>query len=127
MDEEGEEYKFNKFVGFVSLEQNYYLNLDAKMVDSEVKWGEWKSSDNKTSSSSSSTSSSPSPYETLFKDADNEKANECLKKNFYPTLTQGSGSTDTTIYLDISMKGSEFHTYSIYGDDATVTYTAKWF
>ncbi|GEM_PF-1504270 len=126
---EGEEYKFSKFVGHVSIESNYYLNLDTKMVDSETKWGEWKASDeNKASNSTSSDSSStPSPYEELMKNPDNKKAYECLKTNFYPTLSHSDSDSSMAIVLDSAIKGAEFHTYFKYGDDVVASYTAKWF
>ena len=124
-----EEYKFNKFVGYVSIENNYYLNLDAKMVDCETKWGEWKASgENKASSTTSSDSSStPSPYEKVLANPDNKKAYECLKTNFYPTLSHSSSNDEMMIVLDLAKKGGEYHSYFKYGDDVVASYEAKWF
>lgn len=99
------EYTYSKFIGWLTVENNYYLDLDNRTIDSEVKYSEYLYAKNPDNSA-----------------ADNKKAYECAKNNYYII----SGST-YVLRLDLEEKGLERHTYTKLGDDAIIEYRAKWF
>jgi len=102
------EYTYDKFVGYLTVENNYYLNLDNNTIDSETKYSEYLYSAN------------PSG-ETLT--ADNKKAFECAKTNYYIITS----NYNNVIRIDMEEKGLERHTYTKLGNDSIITYKAKWF
>ena len=102
-------YTFSRFVGYLTVENNYYLNLDSRTIDSEVKWSEYKYESN------------PS---TAYPDANNKEAYSCAKKGYYENIGYGSGSN---LRLDLTESSLERHTYTKLGDDSIITYVTKWF
>ena len=107
------EYTFSKFVGFLTKENNYYLDLGAKTIDSEIKWSEYKYASDPTT-----IADGPS---------DNKEAYRCAKSNFYTDLTGGSYEAYATLRLDLVESSLKRHTYTLLGEDSSISYTAKWF
>lgn len=99
-----EEYQFSKFVGYLTYETNYLLDLDARIIDTETKYSEYLYSTN--------------PNEG--NEANNKEAYEKAKKGYY-TINSG------TIRLDMAEKEMERHTYTKLGEDCVITYKAKWY
>lgn len=104
------EYKFEGFIGYLTYENNYYLDLDDRIIDFETKYSEYLYDTNPTE-----------------EPADNKKAYECAKKNYYIL-------SDTSVYLpyytlkaDMVETGLERHTYTKVGEDLIITFKEKWF
>ena len=108
------EYSYVGFIGWLTVENNYYLNLDDRIIDSETKWSEYLYSSN--------------PSEDK---ADNKKAYQCAQKNYYQVSTKGyndaNGKSFYPLKMDITEKTLERHSYTKLGEDCVITYTAKWF
>lgn len=106
------DYSFSRFVGFLTRENNYYLDLGARTIDAETKWSEYKYATNPTQLPDGTT-------------ANNKDAFNCAKKNYYQDLS--SGGQYVTLRLDLTESALERHTYTMLGQDSVITYTAKWF
>ncbi len=106
------EYTFSRFVGYLTMERNYYLDLSGRTIDSETKWMKYKGDKD----------SAPYPEVGM---ANNEEAYACAKKNYY----QLGGFYAQSVYLslDSNLSSLERHTYTQVGSDSVITYTAKWF
>ena len=107
------EYTYVGFVGYLTVEYNYYLDLDNMIVDSETKWLEYLYSNDPTSQA-----------------GDNKKAYECVKNNYYQ-ISGGVYPTGTEVYYsirnDMEQTGLERHEYTKLGTDEEVSYVVKWF
>lgn len=107
------EYYFNRFVGFVTVENNFYYDPGSRTIDSETKWIEYKYE------------SDPTTLEDGMK-ANNKEAYECAKRNYYQLEFYYSGEC-FDLRLDMNESGLERHTYIQVGSDSVITYTPKWF
>lgn len=105
-------YSYSRFVGYLTVENNYYLNLDSRTIDSEIKWSEYKYESN------------PSTDYPDGNTPNNKEAFSCAKKGYYQN--KGYYSNDP-IRLDLDQSSLERHTYTKLGDDSIITYVAKWF
>ena len=110
---EFEEYSFSKFVGFLTRENNYYLDLGARTIDEETKWSEYKYTTDPTTVSEGT--------------SNNKEAFNCAKSNYYQNLSNYYDSQYITLRLDLTDSTLERHTYTMLGEDSIITYTAKWF
>lgn len=107
------EYSYSKFVGFLTRENNYYLDLGARTIDSEIKWSEYKYASDPTTVSDGA--------------SNNKEAYSCAKSNYYQDISSGYESQYVSLRLDLTESSLERHTYTMLGEDSIVTYTAKWF
>ena len=109
------EYTYKGFIGWLTCETNYYLDLDNKVIDVETKYIEY-----------------------IYTNPNNEKANNimaynCVKNNCYYTESSGFELDETIgkyyFYLkpDLLEKSLERHSYIKLGSDTVVEYKAKWF
>lgn len=106
------EYSFNRFVGFLTMEYNYYLDFHSRTIDSETKWSEYKYEND--------------PIALEEGEASNNKeAFECAKKHYYQ-LSE-SGAEFVSLRLDLIESNLERHTYTQVGNESVITYKAKWF
>ena len=106
------QYSYERFVGYLKTESNYYLNLSDKIIDSEVKWSEVSDDVN------------PENLEGC----DNKEAYKCAKTNYYTSVDSGYAYNEYCfIYLDSSETSIERHVYTMLGEDSVITYQAKWF
>lgn len=107
-------YSYVGFIGWLTVEYNYYLHLDEKIIDSEIKWSEYLYDKN--------------PDE---EPADNKKAYECAKKGYYHVNGSIYYNPEKDNYYplsgDLTDKSLERHSYTKLGDDSVITYTAKWY
>lgn len=99
-----DQYNFSRFVGYLTYENNYLLDLDSRVIDSELKFSEYKYATD--------------PNSNLT--GNNKEAYEKAKKGFI----YGNSSS---IQLDTTETGMERHTYTKFGDDCVITYKAKWY
>lgn len=129
-------YTFSKFVGWVTVERNYYFDVNAKTLDREIKFSEYKYEKNPDADS-----------ENKKENVDNKAAYNAIKKYgyycFYESWNHSSsfgtskGSNglvgkDTiakpaSIRLDLAENGLSRHEYTIFSESDTITYRAKWF
>lgn len=130
------EYTFSKFVGWVTFEKKLYYNLDTKILDTEIKFSEYKYEKNPDADS-----------ENKKENVNNKGAYNAIKKNGYycvydqlsnsESLGFFKGSDDyiyqesavepASIYLDLAENGLSRHEYTIFSESDRVTYRAKWF
>ena len=103
------EYEYVGFIGWLKVENNYYFDIENRIIDSENKYSEYLDSSNPTSNN-------PSENENV----DNKKAYQCAKKSYYRISGQYSIKQDYE-------GGLELHTYTKLGEDSRVTYKVKWF
>lgn len=106
------EYTFSRFVGFLTMEKNYYLDLGARTIDYELKWSEYKYENDPISLPEGMTSN-------------NREAYSCAKTCYYSIINYPTEYF--TLRLDLTESSLERHTYTILGEDSVITYTAKWF
>lgn len=110
------EYSYSRFVGFLTMENNYYLDLGARTIDSEVKWSEYKFTSD--------------PVTTSEGVSDNKEAYNCAKSNYY-YYADYQYPFDRSEFIplrpDLTESSLERHTYTMLGQDSVITYTAKWF
>ncbi len=104
------EYTFVKFVGWLTVEYNYYFDIDNRTIDSEVKYSEYLYANNPTTDA-----------------ANNKVAYECAKKNYYLLTSSAGFNKAYNLKMDLEEKSLERHTYTKLGDDSIITYKAKWF
>lgn len=103
------EYSYSGFIGWLTVEQNYYLDLDNRIIDSETKYREYLYSTN-----------------PEIAEADNKKAYNCAKNNYY-VLTTSYFHQNLMLRLYLEEKGLERHSYTKLGDGSIVDYRVKWF
>ena len=109
MDVYGNDYvKYSNptFIGWISYDTNYYLDLDRKIIDKEVRISEYKDKE---------------PDDN----ADNKKAYQCVKKNYY--FFSGTYSSVAYANKAVGEQGTTRHTYIDLGDSCIITYVPKWF
>lgn len=99
-----DEYSYVNTIGLLTREYNYYLDLDNRIIDSEIKYSEYLYENEQ------------SPYASI--EYNNKKAWQCAKKSYYKS---------STVYLDMLENPLETHEYTKLGDDCVITYKAKWF
>lgn len=106
------EYTYSRFVGYLTQEYNFYLDLNKRMIDIETKWSEYKELTN--------------PENDLEKIANNKEAYQCAKKSYYQDDSFGpSGSSYRAIYLDSVDSSLERHAYASVGQEFAIVYTVK--
>ncbi len=113
--EEYVEYTFVRFVGWLFVENNYYLDLDKGYLDIATEWSEYlyeKNPDGK-------------------ENADNKEAYQKAKTGYYQVGSFSYSDEKDVPYcsaradlLDISLSR---HSYKKLGDDCTVNFVPKWF
>lgn len=103
------EYYYSRFVGYLTVENNCYLNLETRTVDYETKWSEYLYDEN------------PGGLIGANKEA-YEKA-----KNGYYHIYVGSGTEFYNLYLNGIESKLDRHEYTIIGNDWNIQYTEKWF
>ena len=106
-------YEFSKFIGFLTVENNYYLDLDKMIIDQEVKYSKYLYDTN------------PKNNQSVEIEADNNMAFECAQKGYYEFNYYDKNTG--VVYLDKTESTLSRHSYVKLGADATVTYTPKWF
>lgn len=104
-------YRFNRFVGYLTRESNYLLDLDLNIIDSETKYSEYLFENN--------------PNETL--EANNPEAYEKAKTGYYTYTTSYDGEYYAYIYLDMAESSMSRHSYIKLCDDCVITYKPKWY
>ena len=103
------------FIGWLSLESNYYLDLDTRTIDCETKYSEYLYSEN--------------PENDI--DADNKEAYKCAKKGYYQyrDYIYYSEDEDGNYYYilkaDSETSALVSHKYIYLGSDDRITYTEK--
>lgn len=106
------EYTYSRFVGFLTQEYNFYLDLNKRMIDIEIKWTEYKELTN--------------PVEGLENPANNKEAYQCAKKSYYQDdSVESGGSSYKAIYLDSADYSLERHAYASVGQEFAIVYTVK--
>lgn len=106
------EYTYSRFVGFLTQEYNFYLDLNKRMIDIEIKWTEYKELTN--------------PVEDLGNPANNKEAYQCAKKSYYQDDSIESGASSyKAIYLDSADSSLERHAYASVGQEFAIVYTVK--
>ena len=109
------EYSYVGFVGYLEVESNYYLDLDNMVIDVETNWVEYLYDEN------------PS---TELK-ANNKKAYECAKKNYYHISNNvtypKNGESYCSVIKNMVKTNLEDHTYIKLSENQQVTYVPKWF
>ena len=99
-------YKATRSIGYLTVEQNYYLDLGSRTLDMETRLIENKTDENR--------------YQ--IENMDNKLAYEKAKEGFY--WYSGSANFGSEDRVDKSL---ERHIYLSIGQDATIEYRAKWF
>ena len=111
------EYSYVRFVGYLKYERNYYLDIDKRTIDSEIKWSEANKDIN---------------LEGL-EGCDNKEAYNCAKTNYYNFDNYSysdiyyANDDYFNVYLDSCESSIERHSYIMVGEDSVITYKAKWF
>ena len=112
-------YKFSGLVGYLYEEHNYYLNLDSKTIDQEIKYQKYTGPEKETTSSDGTV--------THF---DHEKAFSGASKGYFTTFSSEIKVSDdqyaARIYKDYNDSRLERHTYTMV-NDSNITYVPKWF
>ena len=108
------DYSYSRFVGFLTKENNYYLDLGARTIDSETKWSEYKYENDPTDPPAGAKSN-------------NKEAYSCAKSNYYQVDSYSSGNDYYILRLDLTESNLQRHVYTMLGEDSVITYTAKWF
>ncbi len=106
-------YKYTGFIGFLTYENNYYLNLNKMIIDEEIKYSEYLYE------------AEPENTKSYQENPNNKLAFQCAKKGYYKVDSYSNNTG--IIYLDMSESSLSRHTYVKLGSDVTVTYTPKWF
>lgn len=106
------EYSYSRFVGFLTVENNFYLDLGARTIDSEIKWSEYKYA------------SVPAFPDGI---SNNKEAYSCAKSNYYLFDNISSNTQYVSLRLELTESSLERHTYTMLGQDSIITYKAKWF
>ena len=105
------DYTFSRMIGRLTVEYNYYYDLESRTIDFEIKWSEYKRN-----SESDSVSG-----------IDNKEAYKCAKKNYYLMTEYVDSFGFYVLRLDSTESTLERHTYTQVGNDSVVTYKEKWF
>ncbi len=115
------DYTYVGFIGWLTKENNYYLDLDKKIVIAEVKWSEYKYEKN------------PDYRYESTSSADNNAAYHCASSNYYLSSDfyyDNKLDDKVTVYAfakDTTQKSLERRSYVKLGEDCTIAYQAKWF
>ena len=109
------DYHYNGFIGWIIVENNYYLDLSKRTIDCETKYSEYKYKTNPEDSSVEVTEVTP----------DNKKAYSCAKKSYYILGSLNSSNYVWNVRKNLTETGTERHTYVILGSDCTITYQEK--
>ena len=106
------EYKYAGFVGWLTVENLYFLDVNNKIVDSLVKYSEYLYSTKPSSSEEG---------------GDNKKAYKCAKKGYYILSGYMYENSAFSLSSDLEEKGLERHTYTKFSDDCIITFRKMWF
>ena len=106
-------YSYVRFVGYIIAENNYYLDLEKRVIDEEEKRTQAEKAFN------------PDNMDSF----NNQEAYKCVKSNMYFTgVSSFYGVNDyLDIYLDSEETSLDRHSYTVVGEDCSILYTAKWF
>lgn len=111
---EHKEFVFDGFVGWLTLESNYYLDLDTRTIDCETKYSEYLYDENPDGEKA---------------EADNKKAFACAKKGYYQTLINFYRDENGNFYGELRTYSSPSalvsHKYISVGSDSVITYKVK--
>ena len=112
-----EEYFFVDFIGFVKLKQNYYLDVENRIIDVETKYCLYETD---------------TPYKIRYgskeKEADNHLAYELASKgSYYPEIPYNypRGVPQIDIYLNELDGSLERHEYYTYSEQYTFEYRVR--
>jgi hypothetical protein len=112
-------YKFSGLVGYLYEEHNYYLNLDSKTIDQEIKYQKYTGPEKETTLSDKTTVQ-----------LNHEKAFSGASKGYFTTTSStleiSDGQYAVRVYKDYNDSRLERHTYTIV-DNTPITYIPKWF
>ena len=102
------EYRFNKIVGYLAMESNYYLDIDKRIIDSETKYSECK-------------------LDLKDLSNDNSEAYRCAKRGYYTSVisTNSGAAHYYALYLNLADSSLERHSYIVLGNDTLFTYTPR--
>ena len=112
-------YEFSGLVGYLYEEHNYYLNLDSKTIDQEIKYQKYTGPEKEATLSDKTTVQ-----------LNHEKAFSGASKGYFTTTSSEIKISDdqnaVRVYKDYNDSRLERHTYTMV-DDSTITYVPKWF
>ncbi len=112
-------YEFSGLVGYLYEEHNYYLTLESKTIDQEIKYQKYTGPEKETTSSDGTV--------TQF---NHEKAFSGASKGYFTTYSSTFEISDdqyaVRVYKDYNDSRLERHTY-IMVDNTPITYVPKWF
>ena len=108
------EFVFDGFIGWLTLESNYYLDLDTRTIDCETKYSEYLYEENPDGGKAQ---------------ADNKKAFECAKKGYYQNAGISYQDENGNYYSELRTYSSPsamiYHKYISLGSDSVITYKVK--
>lgn len=107
--EEYTDYNYVGFAGYLAQETRLFVDLDNRVVDTQVKWLEYKSDEKPESS-----------YLTLKAKYTSKEVYDNVKKNGYYHCSESD-----TIVLGVTENGLELHDYIMYTEDCFLNYTLK--
>ena len=102
------EYSYVSLIGYLTIEYNYYLDLDNLIIDCETKFSKYQNDIN--------------PITT---NVDNDNAYKLASSKYYYTTTSSSYST-IDIYKDQCETSLTRHTYIKLNDNYTISYKLKY-
>ena len=102
-------YNYSGFIGFITMEQHIYLDLDKRIVDLQTNYVECKYQNLEEKSGGD-------PY-------DNPKAYQCAKSGYY--IIYFNFNAPTVVRKSLEDTSLERHTYIQIGDSSVVAYTPK--
>lgn len=112
-------YEFSGLIGYLYEEHNYYLNLDSKTIDQEIKYQKYTGSEKEATLLDKTTVQ-----------LNHEKAFSGASKGYFTTTSStfeiSDGQYAVRVYKDYNDSRLERHTYTMV-DDSTITYVPKWF
>ena len=112
-------YEFSGLVGYLYEEHNYYLNLDSKTIDQEIKYQKYTGPEKEATLSDKTTVQ-----------LNHEKAFSGASKGYFTTTSSTVKISDNQyavrVYKDYNDSRLERHTYTMV-NDSTITYVPKWF
>lgn len=112
-------YEFSGLVGYLYEEHNYYLNLESKTIDQEIKYQKYTGPEKETTLSDKTTVQ-----------LNHEKAFSGASKGYFTsyssTIQINDDQNALRVYKDYNDSRLERHTYTMV-NDSTITYVPKWF
>lgn len=112
-------YEFSGLIGYLYEEHNYYLNLESKTIDQEIKYQKYTGPVKEATLSDKTTVQ-----------LNHEKAFSGASKGYFTTNSSTFEISDNQyavcVYKDYNDSRLERHTYTMV-NDSTITYVPKWF